>query len=64
MQDTLSKFEDKHEALQVRLDKIDQRLVDFEREMMDEFGKVKKWSAESKSDQKIIADYVLTLKGK
>ena len=62
VQSTLKRFDEKHEHLQHRLDLIDKNIKEFEREMMDEFGKVKKWSAESKSDQKIIVDYIL--KGK
>ena len=62
VQDTLTKFEDKHEALQVRLDKLDQRMMEFEREMMDEFGKTKKWLAEIKSNLQVYID--LTMKGK
>ena len=62
VQNTLKRFDEKHENLQHRLYLLDKKLMDFEREMMDEFGKVKKWSAESKSDQKIIVDFIL--KGK
>ena len=62
VEDTLKRFDEKHETLQHRLDLLDKKLFDFEREMMDEFGKVKKWSAEIKSDLKVYVD--LTMKGK
>ena len=62
VKNTLNRFDEKHENSQHRLDLLDKKMTDFEREMMDEFGKLKKWSAESKSDQKIIVDYIL--KGK
>ena len=55
----LTKFEDKHEALQIRLDKLDQRMMEFEREMMDEFGITKKFLAEMKSDFKLIIDLIM-----
>ena len=51
VEDTLKRFDEKHENLQHRLDII-----------MDELGKVKKWNAEIKSDLKVYVD--LTLKGK
>ena len=51
VEDTLKRFDEKHENLQHRLDII-----------MDELGKLKKWNAEIKSDLKIYID--LTLKGK
>jgi hypothetical protein len=51
VEDTLKRFDEKHENLQHRLDII-----------MDELGKVKKWNAEIKSDLKVYID--LTLKGK
>ncbi len=59
---TLDRFDEKHETLQHRLDLLDKKLFDFEREMMDEFGKTKKWLAEIKSDLKVYID--LTMKGK
>jgi len=59
---TLNRFDEKHETLQHRLDLLDVKIMDFEREMMDEFGKVKKWTAEIKSDLKVCID--LTMKGK
>ena len=62
VEDTLKRFDEKHETLQHRLDLLDKKLFDFEREMMDEFGKVKKWSAEIKSDLKVYVD--LTMKGR
>ncbi len=61
VKNTLTRFDEKHENLQHRLDLLDKKLFDFEREMMDEFGKVKKWSAEIKSDLKVYVD--LTRKG-
>ena len=51
VEDTLKRFDEKHENLQHRLDII-----------MDELGKLKKWNAEIKSDLKVYID--LTLKGK
>jgi len=45
VEDTLKRFDEKHENLQHRLDII-----------MDELGKVKKWNAEIKSDLKIYID--------
>ena len=51
VEDTLKRFDEKHENLQHRLDII-----------MDEMGKLKKWNAEIKSDLKVYID--LTLKGK
>ena len=59
---TLNRFDEKHESLQHRLDLLDKKMFDFEREMMDEFGKTKKWLAEIKSDLKVYID--LTMKGK
>ena len=59
---TLNRFDEKHENLQHRLDLLDKKMMDFEREMMDEFGKTKKWIAEIKSDLKVYID--LTMKGK
>ena len=58
VEDTLKRFDEKHETLQHRLDLLDKKLFDFEREMMDEFGKVKKWSAEIKSDLKVYVDLI------
>ena len=51
VEDTLIRFDEKHENLQHRLDII-----------IDELGKLKKWSAEIKSDLKVYVD--LTMKGK
>ena len=51
VEDTLRRFDEKHENLQHRMDII-----------MDELGKIKKWNAEIKSDLKVYI--VLTLKGK
>ena len=62
VKNTLNNFNDKHENLQHRLDLLDKKMMDFEREMMDEFGKTKKWIAEIKSDLKVYID--LTMKGK
>lgn len=62
VEDTLKRFDEKHETLQHRLDLLDAKIMDFEREMMDEFGKVKKWTAEIKSDLKVYID--LTMRNK
>jgi len=51
VEDTLKRFDEKHENLQHRLDII-----------MDELGKVKKWNAEIKSDLKVYID--LTMRNK
>ena len=51
VEDTLKRFDEKHENLQHRMDII-----------MDELGKIKKWNAEIKSDLKVYID--LTLKSK
>tara|TARA_R110002110_G_scaffold183301_6_gene389927 strand:- start:3775 stop:4059 length:285 start_codon:yes stop_codon:yes gene_type:complete len=51
VEDTLKRFDEKHENLQHRMDII-----------MDELGKIKKWNAEIKSDLKVYID--LTLKAK
>ena len=48
VEDTLKRFDEKHENLQHRLDII-----------MDEMGKLKKWNAEIKSDLKIYIDLVM-----
>ena len=48
VEDTLNRFDEKHENLQHRLDII-----------MDELGKLKKWNAEIKSDFKIYIDLVM-----
>ena len=55
VEDTLIRFDEKHENLQHRFDLLDRKITD-------EFGYLKKWAAEIKSDQKIIVDYIL--KGK
>ena len=51
VEDTLKRFDEKHENLQHRMDII-----------MDELGKIKKWNAEIKSDLKVYVD--LTMKDK
>ena len=51
VEDTFVRFDEKHENLQNRLDIV-----------IDELGKLKKWSAEIKSDLKVYVD--LTMKGK
>ena len=51
VEDTLKRFDEKHENLQHRMDII-----------MDELGKLKKWNAEIKSDLKVYID--LTMKRK
>ena len=51
VEDTLVRFDEKHENLQNRLDIV-----------IDELGKLKKWSTEIKSDLKVYVD--LTMKGK
>ena len=51
VEDTLKRFDEKHENLQHRLDII-----------MDELGKVKKWNAEIKSDLKVYIN--LTMRNK
>ena len=51
VEDTLKRFDEKHENLQHRLDII-----------MNELGKIKKWNAEIKSDLKVYID--LTMKNK
>ena len=51
VEDTLIRFDEQHENLQNRLDIV-----------IDELGKLKKWSAEIKSDLKVYVD--LTMKGK
>ena len=51
VEDTLIRFDEKHQNLQHRLDIV-----------IDELGKIKKWNAEIKSDLKVYVD--LTMKGK
>ena len=51
VEDTLIRFDEKHQNLQHRLDII-----------IDELGKIKKWNAEIKSDLKVYVD--LTMKGR
>ena len=51
VEDTLKRFDEKHENLQHRLDII-----------MDELGKVKKWNAEIKSDLKGYIDLTMRKK--
>ena len=48
VEDTLKRFDEKHENLQHRLDII-----------MQELGKLKKWNAEIKSDLKIYIDLAM-----
>ena len=48
VEDTLKRFDEKHENLQHRLDII-----------MDELGKLKKWNAEIKSDLKVYIDMAM-----
>ena len=51
VEDTLKRFDEKHENLQHRLDII-----------MDEMGKLKKWNAEIKSDLKVYIDLTMRKK--
>ena len=51
VEDTLKRFDEKHENLQMRLDKV-----------MDELAKVKKWNAEIKSDLKVYIDLTMRKK--
>ena len=51
VEDTLIRFDEKHQNLQHRFDIV-----------IDELGKIKKWCVEIKSDNKIIIDFIL--KGK
>ena len=51
VEDTLNRFDEKHENLQHRLDII-----------MDEMGKLKKWNAEIKSDLKVYIDLTMRKK--
>ena len=51
VEDTLNRFDEKHENLQHRLDII-----------MDELGKLKKWNAEIKSDLKVYNDLTMRKK--
>ena len=51
VEDTLNRFDEKHENLQHRLDII-----------MDELGKLKKWNAEIKSDLKVYIDLTMSKK--
>ena len=51
VEDTLIRFDEKHQNLQHRLDIV-----------IDELGKIKKWNAEIKSDLKVYVD--LTMKGR
>ena len=51
VEDTLKRFDEKHENLQHRMDII-----------MDELGKIKKWNAEIKSDLKVYID--MSMRGK
>ena len=48
VEDTLKRFDEKHENLQHRMDII-----------MDELGKIKKWNAEIKSDLKVYIDMTM-----
>tara|TARA_R100000234_G_scaffold29709_1_gene17275 strand:- start:359 stop:625 length:267 start_codon:yes stop_codon:yes gene_type:complete len=51
VEDTLNRFDEKHENLQHRMDII-----------MDELGKLKKWNAEIKSDLKVYIDLTMRKK--
>tara|TARA_R110002050_G_scaffold280794_2_gene427865 strand:- start:61 stop:345 length:285 start_codon:yes stop_codon:yes gene_type:complete len=51
VEDTLKRFDEKHENLQHRMDII-----------MDELGKIKKWNAEIKSDLKVYIDLTMRKK--
>ena len=51
VEDTLKRFDEKHENLQHRLDII-----------MQELGKLKKWNAEIKSDLKVYIDLTMRKK--
>ena len=51
VEDTLNRFDEKHENLQHRMDII-----------MDELGKLKKWNAEIKSDLKFYIDLTMRKK--
>ena len=51
VEDTLNRFDEKHEHLQHRIDII-----------MDELGKLKKWNAEIKSDLKVYIDLTMRKK--
>ena len=51
VEDTLKRFDEKHENLQHRMDII-----------MDELGKIKKWNVEIKSDLKVYID--MSMRGK
>ena len=51
VEDTLKRFDEKHENLQMRLDKV-----------MDELAKVKKWNTEIKSDLKVYIDLTMRKK--
>jgi|TARA_R110000744_G_scaffold288356_1_gene399359 hypothetical protein len=51
VEDTLRRFDEKHENLQHRMDII-----------MDELGKIKKWNAEIKSDLKVYIDLTMKVK--
>ena len=48
VEDTLKRFDEKHENLQHRMDII-----------MNELGKIKKWNAEIKSDLKVYIDMTM-----
>ena len=51
VEDTLKRFDEKHENLQHRMDII-----------MNELGKIKKWNAEIKSDLKVYFDMTMRKK--
>tara|TARA_R100001463_G_scaffold24969_2_gene59394 strand:+ start:1426 stop:1710 length:285 start_codon:yes stop_codon:yes gene_type:complete len=51
VEDTLKRFDEKHENLQHRMDII-----------MNELGKIKKWNAEIKSDLKVYIDMTMRKK--
>ena len=62
VEDTLIRFDEKHDNLLKELDEIKREMhLRFDQER-DDTEKIKKWCAEIKSDNKIIIDFIL--KGK
>ena len=62
VEDTLIRFDEKHDNLLKELDEIKREMhLRFDQER-DDTEKIKKWVVEAKSDNKIIIDYIL--KGK
>jgi len=62
VEDTLIRFDEKHDNLLKELDEIKREMhLRFDQER-DDTEKIKKWAAEIKSDNKIIIDFIL--KGK